>query len=367
MRVDSSVQRERTWRAGASGPRRWRTFRAAALLAPLLLGPPTAAIEALPAAISPGPGTRFAQETPRLADVYLHDGTRLRGLVTLNENELALQNAAGVLRLARDQVERVEWAEDTGAAPHSSDPAADSSEAARDVDTPTTQPGALAAPVLLNERQINRLKLAELPSSGPPERVRVRFVKSAAEPDLEQLVLAELAGKPELDDARRVFKTAEPHEKVQFVLRATGLKFADRMEIRGDPASFAQFRREVLPLVLRGCARSGCHSGSNSEAFRLPNGPTDSEAFAYTTFAVLDATAARQGPLIDRDAPARSTLLAYLLPPSDDVPPHPPTIRGRVTPMLRGVSDPRAAALRTWIESLRRPRPDYGLEAIAGQ
>ncbi|MFO0839315.1 MAG: hypothetical protein U1D55_12425 [Phycisphaerae bacterium] len=290
----------------------------------------------------------------RLANLYLTDGSRLRGRVEEVDDAVILRNAAGEMRLERTRVERIEWL-----TPEESDAA--EMPASEPASRPSGQQ--LAAPPLLSSVQINRLKLAEISTTGDVERVRARFTKRAGEPDLETAVLAELEGRPELEEARRVFRSGEISERVQFILRHTGLKFADRIEIRGDTQTFSRFRKDVLPTVLRGCGRSGCHAGPHSAAFRLPSGSTESEEFAYTAFLVLDAVRTPRGPLIDRSASQRSVLLSYLCPPREGAPEHPAVARGtHITPALRGVADPRHQALADWIASLRTPRPAYDLD-----
>lgn len=358
-----------------------------------------------------------------LADLYLKDGTRLRGDVTETETEVILRNAAGETRFPRSVVEKIEYI----TAPRSVDE--EYRERARalqptDLDghfalaewardrkrydlvrrqckyilaldpehknarllleeaetrltelnrpqdeeppgpdrTPARPPG-IAAPALLGERDINRLRLYELRLDGRPEEIPVRFLKARGQPDLETLVRAEIEKLPDADpDWQRTLERGRPHEKLQLIVRHTGVKFADRIEVRGDPEVFQLFRRRILPLVLKGCARSGCHSGATSQAFRFPGGSQSSDGFAYTTFLLLDQTHTSSGPLIRRDLPEQSALLGYLLPATHTDKPHPPVKGARLNPPLRGRRDPDYEALLEWIGRLRVPHPTYELE-----
>lgn len=358
-----------------------------------------------------------------LADLYLKDGTRLRGDVTETETEVILRNAAGETRFPRSVVEKIEylspprsvdeeyreraralqptdieghfalaeWARekkrydlvrrqcqyilslDPGhtnarllleeAETRLSGPAQPAGEERPDPAGPPPRPHEIAAPALLRERDINRLRLYELRLDGRPEEVPVRFLKVRGQPDLETLVRTEIENSPDADlDWQRTLERGRPHEKLQLIVRHTDLKFAERIEVRGDPEVFQVFRRRILPLVLKGCARSGCHTGATAQAFRFPSGSRSSESFAYTTFLLLDQTHTSSGPLIRRDMPEQSVLLGYLLPSTHTDKSHPPVRGDRLHPPLRGRRDPDYEALVEWIGRLRVPHPTYELD-----
>jgi len=359
------------------------------------------------------------------ADVYLKDGTTLRGDVSFTAGEIVIRNAAGQVSYPRIAVERVVWA----------DPPADAKQAyhrkyevlaPRDVQghlalarelakqgrldllevqckhilsiesenaeaqrllekartrEPATRPASatkatpdpkpkrrdsrqgLIPPPLLSKKDINRIRLAEYDLDGPAENVRVHFVRERREKDVEQLVQQALERDPAADpDALRTLKRGKPYEKLQVVLNATGLKYADRIETRGDPQKFREFRRRVLPLVVKSCGRSGCHSGANSRGFRMPAAPQSGDAYAYTSFYVLTQIQTRDGPLLDRALPEASALLRYLLPAaSSGKHPHPPLPAGRLRPGLRSTRDPNYERIALWINSLNYPTLDYGI------
>jgi hypothetical protein len=225
----------------------------------------------------------------------------------------------------------------------------------------------LPAPPMLSDRDIKRLKLLELELDGPPEKLRVRFLKKKNELDVERLVQADMRMLPEFrgssPDWIDIMERGEPHEKLQLIAKTTGAKYVDRIEIVGDPAVFSTFRRDIMPLINKGCARSGCHTGAKSLALRFPTGSPGSEEHLYTTFYLLDQFETAQGPLINRGLTTASTLLTFMLPASQTKRPHPPTPRGeRVQPILRGDDDPKYQPILDWLNSLRTPHPDYGLE-----
>ena len=233
---------------------------------------------------------------------------------------------------------------------------------------PSTQPAAAAepsasTPELLSARDILHIKLSEMRLRGEPERMTVRFVKRRGEPDLAALVYREYARAPEMDsELERRLLRGTPGEKLQAIVALSGLRHADRIEVRGSPAALLAFRQRVLPLVAAGCCRSGCHGGKDARLFALPTRSRTREANVYTTFALLDRMYTPIGPMIDREAPEESALLRYLMPQEGERRVHPPVGKRRIGGLVRGAHDRRYRSIVEWIASLRRPHPDYELE-----
>lgn len=357
--------------------------------------------------------------------VVLKDGRRLVGDVTQTDAEIVLKNAAGELRLSRDEVERIipvaprerkpavddeaatrkaqdaefeklvaalpaddvnghfvlaQWAQDRGRwdlvarqcrQVLSHKPAhlearellkkAETRE--RDGSSPTGR-RMLPRVLPLSDRDIERLRLYEFPRAGEPERVRVKFRKKGNEPELAAVVIAELEREGALEPTmRRRLEKGRPHEQLQAILQTTDMKYADRIEIESDLKVFDSFRRRVLPMVTSGCAKSGCHGGEAAAVFRLPTQGGSKEALAHTSFVILDRMQTTNGALIDRESPERSLLLQYMLPASETDNPHPPMPRAhRFSPVIQNQRDPDYAMIVDWIRSLRTPHPGYELE-----
>ncbi len=355
------------------------------------------------------------------ADVRLRNGLALRGEVVLELSEVVVHTPAGDARYPRRAVEHIDWlrpadtpagrfmrrlaairpddlpahvalarwAADNGLPGRAHDvcdyvlkldPANAAARALLDAlaTAPATQPAPAATrPVLppprpergmpppppLSKRDILRLKLSELELDGPAERVNVRLRRERGQPDLPTLVRRELARQPDRDPRwDQALRYGKPYEQLQVVVRVTGLKYLDRIEVRGNPQRFVTFRRRVLPLIVNGCARSGCHGGANARAFRFPVGSPSSDAFVYTSFALLDRMTTPIGPMFDRDRPEQSALVQYLMPSEKGHEVHPPVPKRRILPVLKGTRDPRYQALIAWIGSLHSPHPDYRLE-----
>ncbi|MFN0138256.1 MAG: hypothetical protein ACKVS9_19300 [Phycisphaerae bacterium] len=220
----------------------------------------------------------------------------------------------------------------------------------------------LAPPPALSDRDILRLKLHEFPLEGEPDKVNVRFTMGDERKTVEDLLLAQLADDPTASpDWSKILRTGSPPERLQVVLAATGVRFLDRIVVTGDPRVFDEYRRTVLPLLTRGCLRSGCHGGSATHAFRFPVAPPKSDGYVYTSFYLLDQLETADGSLINRAVPEASVLLAYLLPPTADGPKHPPVKREKLNPAIPKRDSAEHKALLDWLESLRVERV-YELE-----
>lgn len=212
---------------------------------------------------------------------------------------------------------------------------------------------------LFSKADGQRLMIAEYDPHGDAEPIPVRIRKPRSGPSFEELVLPDIREAVGFEPAwERTLRTGTPFEKMQVVLRATGLKHADWFEVRGEPAVLSKFRRQVLPLIEKGCARSGCHGGSEGYAFRLPDKRRRSRPYAHTVFHLLTQMHTEDRPMIDRANPQGSTLLRFMLPGLDGDAQHPPVPDGHVRPVLNGERDARYQKIIAWIESLREPAPE---------
>lgn len=304
----------------------------------------------------------LAPAVAELADVYLKSGMKLRGDVTVTATEVIISNAVGEVRYPREDVERVVPVEQQRPGP----PAVSATQPAGEAEpgTPAAERPELPAPPVLSALDIQRLKMSELRLDGRAEKVRVRFASKAEQRDIPRQILREARLRPDFQpEWEDILLRGQPHEKLQVIVAATGTEYAGRVVITSDPEVFATFRTKVLPVIARGCARSGCHAGSEAAAFRFPDGSPHNEAYAYTTFLLLDRMETRDGPLIDRDDPRGSVLLSYMLPVRDNVRAHPSvTGRRRFTPTLRSPDNVAYERVVDWINCLRVPHMSYALD-----
>lgn len=299
-----------------------------------------------------------------VCDIHLKSGLCLRGDVVQTNDELTLQNAAGQVTLRRADILRIVPVESTAAQPATQVAAPVGEPAPATEPTAPPEPGELAPAPPLSKADIQRLRLHEIFLTGAPENLRIQFEKKGRQRDVTVEVLEELRKRPDYQPAwEETLTRGLPAEKLQLILRETGTKYAERIKILSDPEVFSTFRQRVLPIVEKGCARSGCHTGAMARVFRFPLGTRTSDTYTYTMFVLLDQMQTPTGPLLDRSSPERSLLLNYLLPSEATERGHPPVKRGPpLKAVLWGRDDPQFGALAEWIRSLSVPRPDYGLE-----
>lgn len=288
-----------------------------------------------------------AQSTSFHGTLHLRDGCPLRGQITETPDGFVLANLAGQILVPTASVERVVRHAVAAASQPTSGPADPE---------PATQPAVARERRILENfprlsaSDVKRLKLAEL-QLDPPERVQVRLLRTPEGSPVEILQARDESFTPPED----------PVSQAAAVYEHSGDEFLDQISLRGETRAFRTFRRGVLPVVIRGCARAGCHGGPTAHTFRLPSGK--SEADAYATFVILNEVEGTAGPLLHRERPADSVLLDYLLPPEEASSTHPEVPRGRVMPQFKDRADKEYELVLDWIRTLHRPRPDYGLEA----
>lgn len=224
---------------------------------------------------------------------------------------------------------------------------------------------ALPPPPRISKLDMLRLKLHELPTSEPAEEVRVRFKRKRIGASILTRFAKEMRNREGYTrDWERRFRRAEPHEQLRQIVAAVGVQYADEIEVARDTEVFRGFRRNVLPLLVRSCAKTGCHGGSTARVFRFPSTARLGDEYVYGSFLILDTIETRYGPLIDRELPETSVLLGFMMSPAASSTPHPQLKqRGRkVNPVLRGEADRNYARVLAWIASLRTPRPRYELD-----
>lgn len=154
------------------------------------------------------------------------------------------------------------------------------------------------------------------------------------------------------------------------------------VQILSDPPVVAEFRRLVQPLLLNGCAASGCHGPVNPAGRFVVVSPADTEAATYTNFYLLMTEArllestppaggifggAAEVRMVERSAgrASRSLLLQYMLSPEVAEFDH-PQVQG-YQPLFQSMSDPRARSIVAWINALHPKIPEYGFRFVPGQ
>lgn len=171
----------------------------------------------------------------------------------------------------------------------------------------------------LSMDQVNQIRQLEL---RPSDQVRIEFTGS---------VRARFIASSHIDPEK--FYSLTLTDQARLILQKGEADMAKDVLVRTDPAALAEFRNRMEPMVLGGCAISGCHNARDAAGgFGLFTGD-DSPQACYSNFYILQTytkrLASRDGEvdqrlMIDRNYPDRSLLAEYSLPAVEGDPPHPP-------------------------------------------
>ena len=240
-----------------------------------------------------------------------------------------------------------------------------------DEDADDDEPRTAAELKKLTPEQINRIRYMELRAmrmrTSVPDRVSVKIPRDTVDEFLLEMEGDErFLGKRN----RQAFLKKTATQKLHIIAQCRGAAFADKVKIRTDPEVFVEFRRNVMPFVLRGCATNGCHGQANEDAvgFRLFKDPKKTAATTYANFVILSDLRAGGGQVLDRGRPEDSLLLTYMLPKSEVKVRrrHPGDVEYK--PLYQSRKTARYKRIEKWIGSLR-PRlthdsEDYGVRLV---
>jgi len=252
----------------------------------------------------------------------------------------------------------------TEAQPPTSQPAdVDEEQTGTDKDNPDT--GVIRK---LTKKEINRIRYMELrgmrlTAAEQPDRVTVKVPQSVVDD-----FLIEMQGEPDFSSeaGRREFHKLTPPQKLHIIARRKGEAFADKVEIQSDPEVFLEFRKQVMPTVLRGCATAGCHvPGLEEECrFSLFKDPKKSATTTYANFILLNELAVGDFPVINRSQPENSLLLTFLLPAKDVKGEMRHPGKEELRPLYQSRNAHGFRRIERWIASLKHPQADYGVRLL---
>jgi hypothetical protein len=226
----------------------------------------------------------------------------------------------------------------------------------------------------LTSEEINRLRYMELRgmrlSTEQPDRVTVKVPRPAVDDFLLDMEgdatfrehMRRLSGSVG-QKARQAFLRLSAPLKLHYMATYKGSKYADRVEISSDPEVFMDFKKNVMPTVVRNCATTACHGSPDKEfgRFELFNDPKKSAATTYANFLMLSEIQVNGHHMIDRGQPENSLLITYMLPPEDVRPElrHPGNVIFK--PVFRTPTAIKCKRIRNWIVSLKHPAENYGI------
>lgn len=210
----------------------------------------------------------------------------------------------------------------------------------------------------VDAEQISIIRQSEIKETDKPVRVRLdgdikkRFV------EYSNMDPREFAALSDYDKAIKILNKGTPEMRKD-------------VKILSDPASIAEFKAKVQPVLLSGCASTACHGGANAGSFVLYS-PADSDAVTYTNFYFLTQYTANvdsaKRKAIDRLYPANSLITQFGLPKDKSEFDH-PEARGW-THVFKTEQDPRYVQIINWIgNTLIAIEPKYpeGFFTLPGQ
>jgi hypothetical protein len=204
-------------------------------------------------------------------------------------------------------------------------------------------------------------------SSGPTRLVTPEEMNLIAQKEWQQ---GQLVRPNFRDDVRRKYIGRSGVEPVEFnrltppqqawAIVQNGTTEMKKDVIISDPPALLNFKKVQTSLLSTNCAN--CHSGERAVGTFSLHLPADNEAATYTNFLILQKYNKKIGDrlysMIDRERPADSLLLSFLLPPDATDTPHPKAQNYHGAVRSRG--DIRFKSALDWISSLTPLAPDYG-------
>lgn len=207
-------------------------------------------------------------------------------------------------------------------------------------------------------QQINLIKVYEIDLDTEPAVVVPRHVV--------QQVFARYANHPSVPKEprdRTRFHDSPGYKKLELLFALRAREFYDQVEVREEPSVLREFRAKFHQrYVLNFCGTVACHGGKRSGDFVLSRSDPNSEATVYTNFLTLQSTTVDNQDVINRQQSDRSLLLQYGLARSLAGTPH-PEVTGWA-PKFQNHESPLFEGIRSWIDSLWNPTPDYYTEHV---
>lgn len=237
--------------------------------------------------------------------------------------------------------------------------AAANTPAAAIAPAPATQPASLNpdAGKYLSDDDIQAIRRAEL---LPTDNARIQFFNNVRKRYLTSATGVDSGAyynESSVDQALDIFESGNT-------------PLLKDVKIISDPSVLMEYRVQVQPRILAGCAASNCHGKEAAGGFYLFSDAVKTEP-AYTNFYILEQTTRKvqggdlfgTGPvrrsMIDRVHVGSSLLLQFGLPRSIATIPH-PAVAG-FKPIFGDETDAYFVEVSGWISTLKAMAPDYGI------
>ncbi|MBL8764479.1 MAG: hypothetical protein JNM07_09455 [Phycisphaerae bacterium] len=236
-------------------------------------------------------------------------------------------------------------------------------------DSPAGPAAVARAFPLLSPDECNLIKVYEIDLARPP---RLLIPRPAIGALIERHADSPLI--PPTAEGRQALYHQSEGEQLELMFRLRARDLYGQVRVLEIPESLRRFRDDVHPWVFNSCATTSCHGGAEAGRLQLYNRRPQAEQTWMTNFIILDRFRLADGsPILNYEAPAQSALLQLALVRAQAHPGHPtvqaPAENGgsRVRtkdawrPVFQSSDDERYGAAVRWLESMYRPRPDYGV------
>ena len=205
----------------------------------------------------------------------------------------------------------------------------------------------------LSDDDVNLIRVMEVDLKAPP-RMHHR-------PDLAPTIAERYATDERLPaaDERQQMRSWPTARLLQLLFALKARDLYDMVQVDEDPEHLRVFRKRVHDgWLIPNCATSRCHGGPAGGRLLLATEDPKSARTAYTNLLILLGYRNERGePLVDFDAPEKSSLAAFGLPRSDPRCAHPPVAAWRpVSPSLQRDMESEVLA---WLRGMHRPRHEY--------
>lgn len=211
---------------------------------------------------------------------------------------------------------------------------------------------------LLRPDEIALIKVWELPDELDDLELNIRIPRL-----IMKQVFRDYSDNPAVPrgrtDQSRFLKTAG-HVQLNLLFELEAREYYPDVVINGDPPSLVDFRRRLYRNYITNYFID--HFGKGQiEGVRLAYGARGSEAEIYTNFYLLCHLKYKGQLFIDRNSPEKSLLLQWGL-PLDYAEFPAPAVARNWRPRFSDVNDRVYQELLHWIENLRLPQPEYGID-----
>src|SRR5690606_14950298 len=175
---------------------------------------------------------------------------------------------------------------------------------------------------LLDEQQLNLLKVYEIDLADPP-----RMIIEKATVKRLMTAFADDPKIPQTPEGREALLSRSEAEILALMFELQARDFYGEVRVLDMPRAFKLFRKDVHGWLINRCASPRCHGGADAGRLHLanPGFGANREEVVLTNFLILERFAtADDKPLIDYERPERSPLIHLAVQRENSLYPHPP-------------------------------------------